>query len=81
MKKLIGYQKGVNLGGWLSQGSKEQNHLDTFIVEADIKRIKDIGCDHLRLPVDYENIEDEFGNIKQSGFNYIEKCIRSEERR
>lgn len=75
MKKLIGYQKGVNLGGWLSQGSKEQNHLDTFIVEADIKRIKDIGCDHLRLPVDYENIEDEFGNIKQSGFNYIEKCI------
>ena len=24
MKKLIGYQKGVNLGGWLSQGKLDK---------------------------------------------------------
>lgn len=75
MKILEGFQKGVNLGGWLSQGSKEKKHLDTFILEEDIKRIKEMGCDHLRLPVDYENIEDEDGNIKEQGFNYIKTCV------
>ena len=37
MKKLFGYQKGVDLGGWLLQGSLEKNHLDTFITEKDCK--------------------------------------------
>ena len=31
MIKLDGYIKGVNLGGWLSQGSLEVSHLDSFI--------------------------------------------------
>ena len=44
MKKLVGYMKGVNLGGWLSQGSLELSHIDTFIKEEDIKRI--ISCSH-----------------------------------
>ena len=70
MRKLEGFMKGVNLGGWLSQGSLDRKHLDTFIVEDDIKRIHDMGCDHLRLPVDYENIDKE-GQIVEYGFNYI----------
>lgn len=75
MKKLIGFQKGVNLGGWLSQNTFTQEHLDTFITEKDIAVIKEWGCDHLRLPVDFENIEEEDGSVKESGFNYIETCI------
>ncbi len=41
MNKVVGYQKGVNLGGWLSQGSLKLSHLDSFIKEEDIKRIKE----------------------------------------
>ena len=76
MNKLIGYQKGVNLGGWLSQGSLELSHIDTFIKEEDIKRIKDMGCDHLRLPVDFENIYDEKKQCdNEVGYKYIDLCI------
>lgn len=75
MKKLIGFQRGVNLGGWLSQGKLDKEHLDTFIVEDDIKRISEFGVDHVRLPVDYENIEDDNGNAKESGYEYIERCF------
>lgn len=75
MKRLDSFMKGVNLGGWLSQGSLDINHIATFIVEDDIKRISEIGCDHLRLPVDYENI-DKDGEIVEYGFDYIEKCIK-----
>lgn len=74
MKELTGYHKGVNLGGWLSQGSLEKNHLDTFIAENDIKRIAYWGCDHIRLPVDFENIEHDDGSVKESGYIYIDRC-------
>ncbi len=74
MKKPIGYQKGVNLGGWLSQGSLEKEHLDTFITENDIKIIASWGCDHVRLPVDFENIENDDGSVKESGYAYIDRC-------
>ncbi len=63
MKKLLGYQKGVNLGGWLSQGSLEKTHLDAFITEKDIEAIASLGCDYVRLPVDYENIENADRNV------------------
>ena len=76
MIKLDGYIKGVNLGGWLSQGSLEVPHLDSFIKEEDIKKIKEIGCDHLRLPVDFENIYDEKNMCDNMiGYKYIDLCI------
>lgn len=75
MKKLKGFQKGVNLGGWLSQGTLDKEHLDTFIQEEDIKRIASWGADHVRLPIDFENIEHEDGTEKAEGYVYIDNCI------
>ena len=75
MKKLIGYQKGVNLGGWLSQGKFDKEHLDNFITEKDIEVIASWGCDHVRLPVDFENIENIDGTEKTAGYVYIDNCI------
>lgn len=76
---LVGYQTGVNLGGWISQyreASKE--HFDTFITEKDIEQIASWGMDHVRLPIDYTVIEDEntpFCYLEE-GFAYIDQCIR-----
>lgn len=75
MRILEGYQKGMNVGGWLSQGPKDKKHLDTFIREEDIKTIAHWGADHIRLPLDYENIENEDGTAKESGYAYIDHCI------
>ena len=62
MKKLLGFTHGVNLGGWLSQCDHTKERYDTFIVEDDIKEIKSWGLDHIRVPVDYNLVEDEEGN-------------------
>ena len=75
MRKFEGFYRGINLGGWLSQGSLEKEHLDTFITEEDIKTIKEMGVDHIRIPVDFELIEDEQGNILEDGHTYIRKGI------
>lgn len=75
MKTFKGFQKGVNLGGWISQFAKyDTGHFDTFIQEGDIKDIARLGFDHVRVPVDYNVLEDEDGNILESGFAYLSNC-------
>lgn len=75
MKIFKGFQKGVNLGGWISQFAKyDLEHFDTFITEKDIAYIASLGFDHVRVPVDYNVLEDEDGNIIESGFAYLENC-------
>jgi aryl-phospho-beta-D-glucosidase BglC (GH1 family) len=73
MEKWKGFQKGVNLGGWLSQCSMKKEHLEFFIGESDIRKISEWGCDHVRLPFDYEILQDEDGNLKPDAFLYIDR--------
>ena len=75
MKKLKGYMHGVNLGGWLSQCDHTKERYDFFITESDIEVIKSWGMDHIRVPVDYDLVEDAQGNYKEDGFAYIQKAI------
>lgn len=76
MRRFEGYQKGVNLGGWLSQADeKTKEHYDTFIVREDIERIAGFGCDHVRVPVDYIVIEGEDGSMLEDGYKYIDNVI------
>ncbi len=75
MRRFEGYLNGVNLGGWLSQCDHTKKRYDTFIVEKDIETIKNWGLDHVRVPVDYNLIEDEKGNYREEGFGYIQKAI------
>ena len=75
MREFSGFQKGVNLGGWISQFAKyDDEHFKTFITEKDIAFISSLGFDHVRVPVDYIVLEDELGVKRESGFRYLEKC-------
>ena len=75
MKQIIGFQKGVNFGGWLSQRSYEKEYLDSFITESDFERVSKWGIDHVRVPVDYNVFETEEGEYKEDGFRYVRKAI------
>ena len=75
MKEWKGYRRGVNIGGWLSQCIHTYEHYDRFVSEADFKNISSWGLDHVRIPVDYNLIEDENGNYIERGFGYITKAI------
>lgn len=78
MKKWNGYQRGINLGGWLSQAELTKEHCDTFITEDDIRQIAQWGFDHVRLPVDYNLVQDYNGVFCvpiEAGFRYIDNCI------
>ena len=77
MRDFAGYRHGVNLGGWLSQadGTTEE-YFNTFITEDDIRAIAQMGMDHVRLPVDYNWIETDDGEVIEAGYRHIDDCVR-----
>ena len=75
MNDFKGFKKGINLGGWLSQCSYEKQHMDSFIVEEDFRRIAEMGVDHVRLPFDYNIVEDENGGFSEEGFARIDFAL------
>ena len=68
-------ERGINLGGWLSQCCHTTEHYNTFINEEDVKKIADWGMDHIRIPVDYEVLETESGEMIEGGYDYIRNAL------
>ena len=64
-------ERGINLGGYLSQCVHSTEHYDAFIQEEDIRKIASMGFDHVRLAIDYEVLEDEHGRTREEGFAYV----------
>lgn len=75
MRSFVGYEKGINFGGWLSQCEHAKKHYDEFICENDFAKIASLGFDHVRIPIDYELIESENGSFLEDGMEYIQKSI------
>lgn len=75
MREFAGYKKGVNLGGWLSQCVHTKEHYDSFINKEDIEKIASWKVDHVRLPIDYNLIENEANEYMDEGFAYIDNCV------
>ena len=75
MLKQYGFYRGVNLGGWFSQCDYSDEHLDTFITEPDFKQIAEWGMDHIRIPADYNVVENEDGTWNEKGFERLEKAF------
>ncbi|MGC6177817.1 glycoside hydrolase family 5 protein [Lacrimispora sp. 38-1] len=64
-------KRGLNLGGYLSQCTHNMHHYSTFIGKSDIEQIAAWGFDHIRLPIDYEVLEDKEGNRIEEGYELV----------
>ncbi len=85
-----GFERGMGIGGWLTnykrfnvlpeerrlqltQGDLE--HFDSYITEADVKRIKEWGFDHIRLGFDQIVLEESSGKYRERTFRKIDEFI------
>ena len=75
MANMNGFKHGINLGGWLSQCNHTKEHYDSFIHAEDLKIIKSWGLDHVRVPVDYNLVQNKDGSFIEAGFVYIQNAI------
>lgn len=75
MHQRLGIFRGVNLGGWLSQCDYSADRLMNFITEPDFAQIAAWGLDHVRLPVDYNVLQNEDGSFRPEGFERLDFAI------
>ena len=75
MLKELGFQKGVNLGGWFSQCDYSEDRLNNFITEADFEKIAALGFDHVRIPIDYNVIQNADHTMNESGLKRIDAAL------
>jgi len=67
--------KGTNIAHWLSQSEARGAERDSFFQEKDVALIKSLGFDHLRLPIDEEQMWDENGVRYEDAFQLMTKCL------
>ena len=76
MRRFEGYEKGVNLGGWLSQlVGTDDRHFSSFITEKDIAQIAEWGLDHVRLPIDCDVVFKDMGRRVGPRMRYVDDCV------
>ncbi len=68
-------QRGTNIAHWLSQSDKRGKERADFFTKKDIDFIKAAGFDHIRLPVDEEQLWDSTGSKEEEGFRLLDNCL------
>lgn len=67
--------KGTNISHWLSQSSRRGTERKEFFDEEDVKYLAGLGFDHLRIPVDEEQMFDEAGNKNEEAFTLLHNAL------
>lgn len=67
--------KGLNASHWLSQSEKRGEERANYMQEKDFKLMADLGFDHVRLPIDEEQMWDESGTQNPEAFELMHDAI------
>ncbi|AUP81187.1 glycoside hydrolase family 5 protein [Flavivirga eckloniae] len=68
-------KRGTNIAHWLSQSDRRGIEREQFFTKADVEKVASMGFDHIRLPIDEEQMWDENGNRHEDAFQLMESCI------
>jgi endoglucanase len=68
-------RRGTNIAHWLSQSDRRGVERATFFTQKDIAFIDSAGFDHIRLPVDEEQLWDEAGRRHDDAFALLNNCL------
>lgn len=68
-------EKGTNIAHWLSQSDSRGDERREFFLQEDVEYIKSLGFDHIRIPIDEEQMWDEDGNKHPEAFELLHKAI------
>jgi len=67
--------RGTNIAHWLSQSEKRGAERAAFFKKEDIAFIDSVGFDHIRLPVDEEQLWDDMGKRHEDAFTLLTNSL------
>lgn len=68
--------KGINIAHWLSQSDRRGEERREFFQQEDVAFIAELGFDHIRIPIDEEQMWDEDGNKEPEAFELLHNAIQ-----
>lgn len=68
-------KRGTNIAHWLSQSKRRGDERATFFTEKDVAYIDSVGFDHIRMPVDEEQLWDENGKRNEDAFKLLDNFL------
>ena len=68
-------QRGTNISHWLSQSNRRDEARREWFTQKDVKLIASLGFDHIRLPIDEEQMWDEAGHKETEAFELLHNAI------
>ncbi len=68
-------QRGTNISHWLSQSERRGEERRAFFQEKDVIYLAGLGFDHLRIPVDEEQLFDEAGEAETEAMQLLHDAI------
>jgi endoglucanase len=71
----IQIQRGTNISHWLSQSDRRGAGRAAFFTEEDVRRIARLGFDHIRIPIDEEQMWREDGSRDPEAFRLLDAAL------
>jgi len=68
--------RGLNVSHWLSQTDIRGKERKEYMQEHDFKNIAQMGYDHVRIPIDEEQMWDTLGNKNKEAFDLLNQGIK-----
>jgi endoglucanase len=68
-------KRGTNVSHWLSQSQRRSEERRQWFTAEDVKLVAKLGFDHLRLPVDEEQLWDEAGQPQEEAFALLDAAL------
>ncbi|MBN2104021.1 cellulase family glycosylhydrolase [bacterium] len=68
-------RRGINISHWLSQSDRRGEARTAWFTEKDVITLRDLGFDHLRIPIDEEQMWDEEGRMMDEAFDLLNRGL------
>ncbi len=68
--------RGTNIAHWLSQSDQRGEARRNFFQQKDVQYLADLGFDHLRIPIDEEQMFDEQGQKEGEAFELLHQALQ-----
>lgn len=69
------FKRGTNISHWLSQSNKRGVERKNYFTEKDVRYLAGLGFDHIRIPVDEEQLWKEDGQKDAEGFSLLTQAL------
>jgi endoglucanase len=67
--------RGTNISHWLSQSKQRGEARRAYFTQADVQQLATMGLDHLRIPIDEEQMWDEAGHKDAEAFALLDAAL------